>query len=199
VSDYWVDPLTYGAPSLWVAKRRIQLIPSKPSSASANMTKTTACMLLPTTAMAKVLRNPNSNVSPALLLLVKGMHEEHSASNEPELANMLISCGDIFEPPGLAPYRLKTPECVPLLPNTSPINRPAFRMSLTEQREIENQVRDLLECGKVTPFSSVFGAPVLLVPKTDGTMRFCIDYRALNKITAKNRYPFHAWTSSWTI
>jgi hypothetical protein len=60
---------------------------------------------------------------------------------------------------------------------------------LTERREIEEQVRNLLESGKIAPSSSAYGAPVLLVPKPDGTMRLCIDYRALNKITAKNKYP----------
>jgi hypothetical protein len=78
VSDYGVDPPTYEPPSLWLAKRRIHLIPNKPSSSSANMAKTTACMLLPTKAMAKVLRNPNSNVSPPLLLLVRTSNRSSS-------------------------------------------------------------------------------------------------------------------------
>jgi hypothetical protein len=76
VSDDGVDPPTYEAPSLWLGKRRIQLIPNKPSPSSAKMAKTTACMLLPTKAMAKILRNQNSNVSPPFLLLVKAMNKE---------------------------------------------------------------------------------------------------------------------------
>jgi hypothetical protein len=61
---------------------------------------------------------------------------------------------------------------------------------LKERYEVENQVADLLGKGWIEPSSSNYGAQVLIVPKPDGSMRICIDYRALNKITTRNKYPF---------
>jgi hypothetical protein len=55
--------------------------------------------------------------------------------------------------------------------------------------ELKAQVTKFLAQGLITPSSSPYGAPVLFIPKPDGSLRFCLDYRALNKITAKLRYP----------
>jgi Reverse transcriptase (RNA-dependent DNA polymerase) len=82
-----------------------------------------------------------------------------------------------------------TPPCIPLLPDSVPLNRPAYRLSRREREEVEAQVKDTLEKGWLAPSASAYGAPVLFVPKPDGSMRMCIDYRALNNITAKNKYP----------
>lgn len=62
-------------------------------------------------------------------------------------------------------------------------------MSYAELNELKRQLADLLEKGFIRPSTSPFGAPVLFVHKKEGTLRLCIDYRALNKITIKNRYP----------
>ena len=64
-----------------------------------------------------------------------------------------------------------------------------FRYSPAERKEIEEQVEYLLKRGLITESSSPFGAPVLFVPKPNGTLRMCIDYRGLNKLTRKNSYP----------
>ena len=55
--------------------------------------------------------------------------------------------------------------------------------------EIEKAIQEILAMGHIQPSSSPFASPVVLVKKKDGTMRMCIDYRALNKKTIKNRYP----------
>ena len=55
--------------------------------------------------------------------------------------------------------------------------------------EMKKQIEELLEKGYVRPSSSPWGAPVLFVKKKDGSMRMCIDYRALNEVTIKNKYP----------
>ncbi len=62
-------------------------------------------------------------------------------------------------------------------------------MSPLELEELRKQLDDLLEKGFIKPSKSPFGAPILFVHKKDGGLRMCVDYRALNKITVKNRYP----------
>ena len=64
-----------------------------------------------------------------------------------------------------------------------------YRLSIVEMAEIKKQVQDLLDQGVIRPSSSPCGSPIVLVMKKDGTWRMCVDYRALNKITIKNRYP----------
>ncbi|GJR27664.1 hypothetical protein Tco_1103896 [Tanacetum coccineum] len=64
-----------------------------------------------------------------------------------------------------------------------------YRNSVLENDEIKRQVEELIRVGVIKPSSSPCGSPVILVPKKDGGWRMCIGYRALNKITIKNRYP----------
>jgi hypothetical protein len=88
-------------------------------------------------------------------------------------------------PPGLPPSR-GVGHTIPLEPGARPAFRPLFRYSPLELQEIERQVKELLLHGHIQPSQSPFGAPVLFVKKKDGSLRMCIDYRALNKITVKN-------------
>ena len=62
-------------------------------------------------------------------------------------------------------------------------------MSVMQNEEIKKQVQELIEKRVIWPSTSPGGSPIVLVPKKDGSWRMCIDYRALNKITIKNRYP----------
>jgi len=68
-------------------------------------------------------------------------------------------------------------------------SRPTYRMSQPEMDELKKQLAELMQKGFITESKSPYGAPVLFVKKKDGTLRMCIDYRALNKITIKNKYP----------
>ncbi len=78
---------------------------------------------------------------------------------------------------------------IPLEPGHKPPVRPIYRLSPLEFEELKKQIRELLALGFIEPSTSPFGAPVLFVQKKDGSLRMCIDYRALNKITVKNKYP----------
>ena len=75
------------------------------------------------------------------------------------------------------------------MPSSAPISIPPYRMTLMELKELKTQLQDLVDKGFICPSVSHWGAPVLFVKKKDGTMRLCIDYRQLNKVTIKNRYP----------
>ena len=72
---------------------------------------------------------------------------------------------------------------------TPPIHRPLYKLSPLELTEAKNQIQEMLEHEFIRPSDSPYGAPVLFIPKKDGSLRFCIDYRWLNKHTIQNRYP----------
>ncbi|WJX78668.1 hypothetical protein P8452_61863 [Trifolium repens] len=78
---------------------------------------------------------------------------------------------------------------IDLQPGTGSISESAYRMAPSELVELKSQIEDLLEKGFIRPSVSPWGAPVLLVKKKDGKSRLCVDYRKLNKVTIKNRYP----------
>ena len=69
------------------------------------------------------------------------------------------------------------------------MSRAPYRMAPTELKELKSQLQELLDKGFIRPSVSPWGAPVLFVKKKDGTLRMCIDYRQINKVTVKNKYP----------
>ena len=73
--------------------------------------------------------------------------------------------------------------------DTHPISIPPYRMAPIELKELKEQLKDLLDKGFIRPSVSPWGAPVLFVRKKDSSLRMCIDYRQLNKVTIKNKYP----------
>ena len=98
---------------------------------------------------------------------------------------------DVFPnelPPGLPPSR-DVDHRIELIPGSQPQSRPTYRMSAKELEELKQQLDELQRAGFIQPSKSPFGAPILFVKKKDGTMRMCVDYRALNSITIKNSYP----------
>ena len=98
---------------------------------------------------------------------------------------------DVFPdelPAGLPPDR-GVGHTIPIIPGSKPPSRPLYRLSPLEMEEVKRQVKDLLAKGLIEPSKSPYGAPILFVQKKDGTLRMCVDYRALNKITVRNQYP----------
>ncbi|GJY17533.1 putative reverse transcriptase domain-containing protein [Tanacetum coccineum] len=90
--------------------------------------------------------------------------------------------------PGLPPSR-QVEFKIDLVPGAAPVARAPYRLAPSEMKELSEQLKELLEKGFIRPSSSPWGAPVLFVKKKDGSFRMCIDYRELNKLTVKNRYP----------
>ncbi|XP_070048007.1 uncharacterized protein [Nicotiana tomentosiformis] len=78
---------------------------------------------------------------------------------------------------------------IDLVPGTQPISIISYRMAPAELKELKEQLQELLDKGFIQPSVPPWGAPVLFVKKKDGSMRMCIDYRQLNKVTVKNKYP----------
>ncbi|GJY43889.1 putative reverse transcriptase domain-containing protein [Tanacetum coccineum] len=76
-----------------------------------------------------------------------------------------------------------------LVPGAAPVARAPYRLAPFEMKELSEQLKELSDKGFIRPSSSPWGALVLFVKKQDGSFRMCIDYRELNKLTVKNRYP----------
>jgi hypothetical protein len=91
--------------------------------------------------------------------------------------------------PSQLPPRREIDHRIELQQQSLPTSRAIYRMSPAELDELKVQLKELIEAGFIQPSKSPFGAPVLFVKKKDGSMRMCVDYRDLNRITIKNRYP----------
>ncbi|GJX69880.1 putative reverse transcriptase domain-containing protein [Tanacetum coccineum] len=78
---------------------------------------------------------------------------------------------------------------IELTPGATPVAKSPYRLAPSELEELSGQLKELQDKGFIRPSSSPWGAPVLFVKKKDGSFRMCIDYRELNKLTVKNRYP----------
>ncbi|WZY70984.1 hypothetical protein YC2023_003224 [Brassica napus] len=96
---------------------------------------------------------------------------------------------DVFQVPQGVPPDRSDPFMIELEPGTAPLSKSPYRMAPAEMAELKKQLEELLDKGFIRPSSSPWGAPVLFVRKKDGSMRLCIDYRGLNRVTVKNKYP----------
>ena len=144
-------------------------------------------------------RAPSSLISAiyAKCLLQKGCkgylaHVVDTRSSEVRLEDVPVVRDflDVFPDnlPGLPPEReIDFP--IDLVPGTTPISLPPYRMASAELKELKTQLQELVDRGFIRPSISPWGAPVLFVKKKDGTWRLCIDYRQLNKVTIRNKYP----------
>ncbi|XP_070040992.1 uncharacterized protein [Nicotiana tomentosiformis] len=104
--------------------------------------------------------------------------------------HMVNELPDVFpdELPGLPPKR-EIMFAIDLLPDTHPISITPYGMAPTKLKELKEQLKDLREKGFIRPSTSPWGAPVLFVRKKDGSLWMCIDYRQMNKVKIKNKYP----------
>nr|GEZ78337.1 retrotransposon protein, putative, Ty3-gypsy subclass [Tanacetum cinerariifolium] len=111
---------------------------------------------------------------------------------ERRLEDVLVICKflNVFpeDLPGLPPLR-QVEFKIELVPGAAPMARAPYRLAPLETKELAKQLQELSDKGFIRPSSSPWGAPVLFVKKKDGSFRMCIDYRELNKLIIKNRYP----------
>jgi hypothetical protein len=87
------------------------------------------------------------------------------------------------------PPKRKVKFSIELIPGTAPISMRSYRVSRLELVELKKQIDELLENGYIIPSTSPWVTPVLFVEKKEWTKRMCIDYRSLNEVTIKNKYP----------
>jgi len=116
--------------------------------------------------------------------------ETHNGAGNTKVYQVLNEFSDVFNemPPGLPPRRDGIGHTI----NTGsapPVSRGMYRLSPEEKAEVERQVKDLLQKGLIQPSQSPYGAPVIFVQKRDGSLRMCVDYRALNRATVKDKFP----------
>ena len=99
--------------------------------------------------------------------------------------------GDIFsqERINALPEHTKYDHCIDLIPDAKLPEGPIYPLSKKELDTLWEYIREMEDTGKIQRSSSPIGAPILFVPKPDGSLRLCVDYRGLNKITIKNKYP----------
>ena len=116
----------------------------------------------------------------------------HTSLANPALEEVPIVCEypDVFpeELPGMPPDR-DIEFVIELVPGTGPIAQKPYRMNPAELDELKKQLDDMLRKGLIRPSASPWGSPVIFVDKRDGTTRLCVDYRKLNDVTIKNKYP----------
>ncbi len=160
--------------------------------------------LLSAMQVKRILRKKPQTLSQAYLCFIRSMEDDNNSSMiindglvpQEDLKLLLDEYQHLFPeelPPGLPPHR--TPHHIQLMPNEKIPARSPYRLTPLEKKELEKQVAHLLKLGYIRPSSSPFASPVLFVPKPgtnpDGSpkLRMCVDYRALNRITVKNKYP----------
>ncbi|CAA0825701.1 Uncharacterized mitochondrial protein AtMg00860, partial [Striga hermonthica] len=118
------------------------------------------------------------------------MVSEDDSERTPEQVSIVCEFLDVFpdELPGGPPDR-QVEFTIDLVPGAGPVSKAPYRMTPKELQELKAQIQELLRLDFIRPSVSPWGAPVLFVKKKDGSMRMCIDYRELNTLTVKNKYP----------
>ncbi|CAH9095580.1 unnamed protein product [Cuscuta europaea] len=129
---------------------------------------------------------------PTFLAVLKVDDETEGPTDIPPLIQAVLEENKDVMPaklPDKLPPRREVGHKIELEPGAKPPAMAPYRMSPSELEELRRQLDELLGTGKMRPSKAPYGAPVLFQKKHDGTLRMCVDYRALNKVTIKNRYP----------
>lgn len=137
--------------------------------------------------MSKILKKVQA-LNAHLFMMTKVPHE-NGVPIDANIQEVLDKYDEVFvEPKSLPPARALD-HSIPLKPGAMPVNLRPSRYNYHQKNELEKQVKDMFTSGLIQHSKSNFSSPTLLVKKKDGTWRFCVDYRDLNDITIKDKYP----------
>jgi hypothetical protein len=117
--------------------------------------------------------------------------EETPEDKVPNLGDYVVlkEFEDVFKEVPRLPQMRDIDFSIDLMPKVAPVSKTPYRMSTVELKELQMQLEELLKKGYIRPSVLPWGAPIFFVKKKDGTLRLCIDFRQLNKVTVKNKYP----------
>jgi hypothetical protein len=152
-------------------------------------------VLIDTSTRVIMLRDPNDQQA-FLVQLPRDVSPQTTVNatiaKTKKIADVPVVCEfpDVFpdDLPGLPPDR-DVEFKIELLPGTAPISRRPYKMPPNELAELKIQLGELLQKGLIRPSSSPWGCPAIFVKKKDQSLRMCVDYRPLNAVTIKNKYP----------
>ena len=108
---------------------------------------------------------------------------------DPNLLPFLAEFLNIIDEPRNLPPTHQHDHCISIHPGKPPANTRPYQYPHLQKDEIERIIKEMLETGVIRPSCNLYSSPVLLVRKKDGTRQICVDYRALNGITIKDKYP----------
>jgi hypothetical protein len=138
------------------------------------------------------IHSPTSGHTTLYLPKVEGINPCSYAAVTIQLEDILVVCEypDVFHDdlPGMPPD-MDVEFVIELQPGTAPISKRPYLMPPKELAELKVQLQKLLDKGYIRPSSSPWVSPALFVKKKDGSLRMCVDYRPLNAVTIKNKYP----------
>ncbi|TYK28653.1 reverse transcriptase [Cucumis melo var. makuwa] len=140
---------------------------------------------------AMQLKKGLSRDEPTFMAIPLNSSENSGETVSKEIVRVLEKYRDVMPdslPKSLPPRRMIDHE-IELVPGAKPPAKNAYRMAPPELAELRKQLDELLNAGFIRPAKAPYGAPVLFQKKKDGSLRLCIDYRALNKLTVRNKYP----------
>eukprot|EP00253_Pinus_taeda_P034511 PITA_34511 len=133
----------------------------------------------------RVLQGKNKATS---VRMVTNMQEKH---NHRKMYPVLQQFKDVYPEDIIElPPHNEVEFSIELIPRVAPALKAPYRMSTLELVELKLQLKEMLDKGYIRPSVSPQGTSVLFVKKKDGTLRLCIDYKKLNKVIIKNKYPF---------
>ncbi|GJT32655.1 putative reverse transcriptase domain-containing protein [Tanacetum coccineum] len=145
-----------------------------------------------TEAIEKITRNRERQARVKIEQQLAAVQESQRQDREDfrKLKELMTNFPEVFPEDllGIPPTRQAEFQ-IDLIPGAAPVARAPYRLAPSEMKELSDQLKELSDKGFIRPSSSPWGAPVLFVKKKDGSFRMCIDYRELNKLTVKNRYP----------